>query len=187
MDNDEIYARFGISSKLAYGLIVQSILVICATIISIWGLFELKDQIFSIRYLTNIISILTCISLLVYSFYGFNAEKNQERFFITSVILFIILMIFGLFTSALQFNSPVNILGVISLISTIFFLHDYTKSYKSANFALLITLVLSVIIVIFNIMGGMPWFAAVKYIIIPFTIALTYFERVKRGKYQFKI
>ena len=63
MDNDEIYARFGISSKLAYGLIVQSILVICATIISIWGLFELKDQIFSIRYMTNIISILTCISL----------------------------------------------------------------------------------------------------------------------------
>lgn len=30
----------------------------------------------------------------------------------------------------------------------------------------------------------MPWFAAVKYIIIPVTIGLTYFERVKRGKYE---
>ncbi|WP_405307614.1 hypothetical protein [Methanobrevibacter sp.] len=40
---------------------------------------------------------------------------------------------------------------------------------------------------IFNMMNGMPWFIALKYIVIPVTIALTYFERVQRGKYDFKI
>ena len=60
-------ARFGISSRLAYGLIFQSILVICVTIISIWGIFEL-DPDFSLRYITNILSLIVCIDLLVYSF-----------------------------------------------------------------------------------------------------------------------
>ncbi len=38
-----------------------------------------------------------------------------------------------------------------------------------------------------NLMMGIPWFIAIKYIIIPFSIGLTYFERVQRGKYDFKI
>ena len=41
MNNDEMLARFGISSRLAYGLLFQSILVICVAIISIWGIFEI--------------------------------------------------------------------------------------------------------------------------------------------------
>ena len=36
MNNDEMLARLGISSRLAYGLLFQSILVICVAIISIW-------------------------------------------------------------------------------------------------------------------------------------------------------
>ena len=52
---------------------------------------------------------------------------------------------------------------------------------------MLLTIVSGVIVLIFNMMGGMPWFIGLKYIIIPFTIGLTYFERVQRGKYDFKI
>lgn len=46
---------------------------------------------------------------------------------------------------------------------------------------MLIIVISSFIVVIFNIMGGMPWFAAVKYIIIPVTIGLTYFEELKEA------
>ena len=60
-------------------------------------------------------------------------------------------------------------------------------NYKVANFAILIALISGVIVLIFNMMNGMPWFIALKYIVIPVTIALTYFERVQRGKYDFKI
>ena len=181
MSNDKIYEKIGISSRLAYGLMFQCVLVIFATIISIWGIFELKE--FGLRYITNVISLIVCISLLIYSFYGFNAKKNQEIFFIVSVVLYIVLIIFGLFTNVFDYRSPTTLLTLVTLISTLFFLHDYAKSYRSANYALFITVIASAIIVILSIMGGMHWYTAVKYIIIPVTIALTYFERVKRGKY----
>lgn len=188
MNNDEILAKFGISKKLAYGLMFQTILVIFATIISLWGVFSLLNQTgINLNYITNLISLLVCISLLVYSFYGFNAKRNQEAFFTISIILFIILTIFGLITTTLNLKNPSNIVIMITLISTIFFLSEYLKSYKSANYAMLIVIISSVISVILNIMSGMPWFVAVKYLIIPVSIGLTYFERTKRGKYDFKI
>lgn len=186
MDNERFMSRFGISSGLAYGLLFQSILVIFAAIISIWGLFAIFDKgIFTVRYLTNVISLLLCISLLVYSFYGFNAKRNQEMFFITSVVLYIILIIFGLFTSSFDYKNPISLLTLITLISAVFFLHEYTKSYVSANFAMLIVIISGLLVVIFDMFGGMQWFIALKYIIFPVTIGLTYFERVQRGKYQF--
>lgn len=79
MDNDKMLARFGISSRLAYGLIFQSILVICVSIISIWGIFEIKSG-FTISYITNILSLLACIGLLIYSFSGFNAKRSRKLF-----------------------------------------------------------------------------------------------------------
>lgn len=182
----KLFARFGISSKLAYGLLVQSILVIFAAIISIWGIFELKEG-FTLRYITNIISLLVCISLLVYSFFGINAKKNQEVFFTTSIILYIILIIFGLITNTVSFKNPVSMLTIVTLFSMIFFLADYRKNYKVANFAMLLALVSAFIVLIFNVIGGMPWFIALKYIIIQVTIGLTYFERVQRGKYDFAV
>ena len=186
MNKDEIMTRFGFSSNLVYGLFIQSILVIFATIISIWGIFELINQgVFSLRFITNLISLFVCISLLIYSFYGFNAEKNQEYFFISSIVLYIILILFGLLTSVLYFNNPVSVLTVITLVSAIFFLHDYRKSYQSANFAMLVVIVTGIIVVIFDIFGGMSWFIALKYLIIPFSIGLTYFERTQRNKYDF--
>lgn len=188
MNNDEILAKFGISKKLVYGLMFQTILVIFATIISLWGVFSLLNQTgINLNYITNLISLLVCISLLVYSFYGFNAKRNQEAFFTSSIILFIILTIFGLITTTLNLKNPSNIFIMITLISTIFFLSEYLKSYKSANYAMLIVIISSVISVILNIMAGMPWFVAVKYLIIPVSMGLTYFERTKRGKYDFKI
>ena len=188
MNNDEILAKFGISKKLVYGLMFQTILVIFATIISLWGVFSLLNQTgINLNYITNLISLLVCISLLVYSFYGFNAKRNQEAFFTSSIILFIILTIFGLITTTLNLKNPSNIFIMITLISTIFFLSEYLKSYKSANYAMLIVIISSVISVILNIMAGMPWFVAVKYLIIPVSMGLTYIERTKRGKYDFKI
>ena len=38
-----------------------------------------------------------------------------------------------------------------------------------------------------NLMMEIPWFIGIKYIIITISIGLTYFERVQRGKYDFKI
>ena len=185
MDNDEVLAKFGISKKLAYGLLIQTIFVIFATIISLLRVFDLSNQSgITLNYITNLISLIVCISLLIYSFYGFNAKRNQESFFTVSIILFIILIISGLITSSSNLKSPISIFTIITLISTIFFLHEYLKNFKSANYAMLIIVISSFIVVIFNIMEGMPWFAAVKYIIIPVTIGLTYFERVKRGKYE---
>ena len=179
-------ARFGISSKLAYGLIVQSLLVLFSAIISVWGIFVLSNQgDFSLRFITNLVSLIVCISLLIYSFYGFNAKRNQELFFAAAIVLYIVLIIMGLLTTTLNFKDPVCILGVVTLICAIFFLHEYAKSYTSANYAMLFIVIASLLVVIFNIMGGMPWFAAVKYLIIPVTIGLTYFERTQRGKYQF--
>ena len=186
MDNDNFFANLGISSKLAYGLLIQSILVICVTIISIIGILDF-NKIFTLNYITNIISFFVCISLLVYSFYGFNAKKYQEAFFMSAIILYIILIIFGLFTSSIDFKNPVSMLTLITLVSTIFFLKEYRINYKTANFAMLLTIVSGVIVLIYNMMGGMPWFIGLKYIIIPFTIGLTYFERVQRGKYDFNI
>ena len=186
MNDGEILARFGISSKLAYGLIVQSVLVIFAALISIWGIFKV-NQGFTLNYITNIISLLVCITLLVYSFYGFNAKRNQEAFFVSSIILYIILIIFGLLTTTINLKNPVGMLTVITLVSSIFFLREYTRSFKVANFAMLIVIISGFIVLVFNMMGGMPWFIALKYIIIPVTIALTYFERSQRGKYDFAI
>lgn len=106
-------------------------------------------------------------------------------FFITSVVLYIILIIFGLFTSSFDYKNPISLLTLITLISAVFFLHEYTKSYVSANFAMLIVIISGLLVVIFDMFGGMQWFIALKYIIFPVTIGLTYFERVQRGKYQF--
>ena len=185
MDDSEIFARFGISSKLAYGLFIQSLLVIIAAIISIWGIFELMHQdIFSLRFITNFVSLLVCIFLLIYSFHGFNAKKHQEAFFIAAIVSYIILIILGLFTSAIDFKNPVSLLTLITLISAIFFLSEYTKSYKSANIAMFVVIVSGIIVMIFDVFGGMPWFIALKYIIIPVSIGLTYFERSQRGKYR---
>ena len=187
MDNDEVLAKFGISKRLAHGLMIQSMLVIFATIISLWGMFELYQSGINLNYITNFVSFIVCISLLVYSFYGFNAKKNQEAFFTISIILYIILIIFVLISTTLNFKNPISICAIVTLISTIFFLHEHIKSFRSANYAMLIIVISSFMMVIFNIMGGMPWFAAVKYLIIPVTIGLTYFERTKRGKYELAI
>ncbi len=46
----------------------------------------------------------------------------------------------------------------------IFFLHEYRVNYKVANFAILIALISGVIVLIFNMMNGMPWFIALKYL-----------------------
>ncbi len=186
MNDEETLARFGISSRLAYGLIAQSILVLCVAIISLWGIFELFQG-FTLRYITNIISFFVCVSLLVYSFYGFNAKKNQEIFFMISIVLYIILIMFGLFTSSVDFKNPVAILTVVTLISMMFFAREYRTNHKVANFAMLISIISGLVVLVFNLMGGMPWFVGLKYIIIPVTIALTYFERIQRGKYDFKV
>ena len=146
MNDDEVLARFGISSRLAYGLLFQSILVVCVAIISIFGMFELKPG-FTISYMTNIVSFLVCISLLVYSFFGFNAKKNQEVFFIAAVVLYIILIFFGLFATTIDFKNPAGMLTVITLISMIFFLHDYRINYKVANFAMLIVIIVIAFII----------------------------------------
>lgn len=90
-------------------------------------------------------------------------------------------------TTVINLKSPVSILTVIMLVSSIFFLREYARSYKAANFAMLIIIISGFIVLAFNVMGGMPWFIALKYIIIPVTIALTYFERTQRGKYDFAI
>ena len=182
MNNDEMLARLGISSRLAYGLLFQSILVICVAIISIWGIFEIKQG-FTLSYITNILSLLVCISLLVYSFYGFKVIWNQEAFFLSAVILYVLTIILGIFATTVDFKNPVGMLTVITLISMIFFLHEYRVNYKVANFAILIALISGVIVLIFNMMNGMPWFIALKYIVIPVTIALTYFERVQSSHY----
>lgn len=184
MNNEEILARFGISKRLVYGLFFQSILVIFATIISIWGVIKLFNQGLTLTYITNIISLLVCISLLVYSFYGFNSERNSEAIFIVSVGLYIILIISGLITNTISLKNPASIFTIVTLIAAIFFLHEHAKNYQSANIAMLVVVISAVIVLIFNLMGGMPWFIALKYLIIPFTIGLTYFERSKRGKYK---
>ena len=186
MDNNEFLARFGISKGLAYGLFFQSILVILAAIHSLYGMFALVND-FSLRYVTNFISFIVCICLLIYSFYGFNAKRNQEAFFTTAIILYIVLLIFGLITNTINLKNPVGMVGVVTLISTIFFLMEYRKNYMVANFAMLITIVSCIVVLIFNVIWGMPLLVALKYIIIPVTIGLTYFERTQRGKYDFKI
>ena len=95
MSNGEILTRFGISKNLAYGLLFQSILVIFSTIITLWGIFfNIQSTNLTLNYITNFISLFVCISLLVYSFYGFNAKNNQEAFFTASIILYIILICF---------------------------------------------------------------------------------------------
>lgn len=187
MGNDEVLSKSGISKKLAYGLQFQSILVIFATIISLWGVFRFLNQtgISTLNYITNLISVFVCISLLIYSFYRFKNKKLQDAFFTISIILYIILIIVGLFSTVFNVRSPMTICTVITLISAIFFLHEYLKNFKSANYAMLVIVIASLIVVILNIMGGMPWFVAVKYLIIPVTIALTYFERAQSGKYEF--
>lgn len=114
MDNDEVLAKFGISKKLAYGLLIQTIFVIFATIISLLRVFDLSNQSgITLNYITNLISLIVCISLLIYSFYGFNAKRNQESFFTVSIILFIILIISGLITSSSNLKSPIRVLSTI--------------------------------------------------------------------------
>ncbi len=186
MDNEEVLARFGISKGLAYGLLFQSILVILAAINSLYGVIAVYNE-FSLPAATNFLSLIVCICLLVYSFYGFNAERNQEAFFIAAIVSYIVLIIFGLLANTINLKNPLGMVGVVTLISTIFFLMEYRKNYIVANFAILITLVSCVVVLVFNVIWGMPWFVALKYIIIPFTIGLTYFERTQRGKYDFKI
>lgn len=186
MSNDEILSKSGISKKLAYGLQFQSILLIFTTVISLWGAFNFfNPKSITLNYITNIISVIVCISLIIYSFYRFKNKKYQDAFFTISVILYLILTIFGMLTTTFNVKSPMTICTIIILISAIFFLHEHIKSYKSANYAMMIIVISSFIVVILNIMGGMPWFVAVKYLIIPVTIALTYFERAQSGKYEF--
>jgi len=51
---------------------------------------------------------------------------------------------------------------------------------------MLIIIITCIIVMLANLMMGIPWFIAIKYIIIPFSIGLTYFERVQRGKNMIK-
>lgn len=185
MDSSEILARFGISEKLAYGLFIQSIFVILAAIMNLWRLIEVFPQYgFNYIVLTNIISVLCCISLLVYSFYGFNAEKNQEAYYISAIILYIIILFLGVLSNLINNGSPIGYVIILPLITTIYFLYAYKKNYRSAQYAMLLVLVLQVVVAIcLIVIIGTPWYVGLKILIIPVTIALTHFERVQRGKY----
>ena len=68
MNNDEMLARFGISSRLAYGLLFSKYICNMCSYNQYMGIFEIKRG-FTLSYITNILSLLVCISLLVYSFY----------------------------------------------------------------------------------------------------------------------
>lgn len=88
MNEKEILERFGISKKFAYGLFIQSILVI----VSAFALNTLQliffNEGFAMEYISAILVFLTCISLIVYSFYEYN--KNKQHFFIIAIILYVI-------------------------------------------------------------------------------------------------
>ena len=77
--------------------------------------------------MTNILSLLACIGLLIYSFSGFNAKRSREAIFITSVILYIIVILFGIFASTIDFKNPVGMLTVITLIIIMFNMVEMKK------------------------------------------------------------
>ena len=182
MKGDEILSRFGIGKKLAYGLFIQSILVIIATLCAFYSIYiRFIEFGLSFSFITQIISCLVCIFLLIYSFYAFNKE-NSETYFRIIIGLFAIQLVFGALSFFMNVGSPiVGSLRIIQLIILIYFFVAFTKNYKGAQYAMLLLIVMQIIITIISFDGN--WVIDFKFLIIPCTIALTYFERVQRGKY----
>ena len=183
MNEKEILARFGIGKKLAYGLLIQSILVIIATICAFYSIY-ISFIAFGLSFalITNILSCLVCIMLLIYSFYAFNKE-NSENYFKIVIGLFAIQIVLAVLTCFMDVGSPIaGFLRIIELVLIIYFFVAFTKNYKGAQYAMLLIIVMQIIITIIVYMDS-NWFIGFKYLIIPCTIALTYYERVLRGKY----
>ena len=184
MNEKEILARFGIGKKLAYGLLIQSILVIIATISAFYSIYiRFIEFGLSFSFITHIISCLVCIFLLIYSFYAFNKD-NSENYFRIIIGLFAIQLVFSALSCFMNVISPiVGFLNIIQLIILIYFFVAFTKNYKGAQYAMLLVIAIAIIIAIIRLTQGESWFSCFKFVIIPCTIALTYYERVLRGKY----
>ena len=184
MNEKEILSRFGIGKKLAYGLFIQSLLVILATIIAFYNIYSMFIGFgLSFIFIGQIISCLVCIMLLIYSFYAFNKE-NSENYFRIIIGLFAIQLVFAVLTCFMNVDSPIlGFLTLIQLIILIYFFVALTKNYKGAQYAMLLVITIEIIIAIIRLTLGTSWVLCFKFLIIPCTIALTYFERVQRGKY----
>ena len=184
MNEKEILSRFGIGKKLAYGLFIQSILVIIATIIAFYNIYSGFIEFgLSFNFIGQIISCLVCILLLIYSFYAFNKE-NSEIYFRIIIGLFAIQLVLAVLSCFMDFGNPITgFLRIIQLIILIYFFVAFTKNYKGAQYAMLLVIAIEIIINIIGLTQGAPWFFVFKFLIIPCTIALTYYERVLRGKY----
>ena len=184
MNEKEILSRFGIGKKLAYGLFIQSILVIIATIFAFYSIYVRFIEFgLSFDFITQIIACLVCIFLLIYSFYAFNKD-NSENYFKIIIGLFVIQLVFSALSWFMDDGSPIlGFLTIIQLIILIYFFVAFTKNYKGAQYAMLLVIAIEIIIVIIDLTLGAHWFSCFKFLIIPCTIALTYYERVQRGKY----
>ena len=184
MNEKEILSRFGIGKKLAYGLFIQSLLVILATISAFYSIYiRFIEFGLSFNFITQIIACLICILLLIYSFYAFNKE-NSENYFKIIIGLFAIQLVFAALGLFMNVGSPIaGFLNIIQLIILIYFFVAFSKNYKGAQYAMLLIIAIAIIIAIIRSTQGSSWFSGFKFLIIPCTIALTYYERVLRGKY----
>ena len=134
-------------------------------------------------FLTNLASFMLCISLLAYSFYGFNAEKDQEAYYTAAIVLYIFVLVLGIMTNLFNTHNPAGYIEIITLIAALYFLYAYKRSYRSAQYAMLLIVALQIVVVIWLVMSGVNWYIGLRMIILPAAIALTHFDRVQRGKY----
>lgn len=77
------------------------------------------------------------------------------------------------------------ILMALEVLLLVYFLFALNKKYASAKYALIFVIIFEIINrAIWCLTGVWPLFAAIPYVVITVSIALTYFERVQRGKYS---
>ena len=170
MNKDEIKEKFGISEKLAYGLFIQSIILIISTImiLTIISLAILNN--YSIETIFPItFQLLTCILLLTYSFYGFN-KKNQEMLFKGAIISYMIFLLLSFKNINTFLSTEIITFTVLRLILLFLFLVLMNRNVKVVQVILLVEMILEVIVGIYLLHKGFEISFFIKNIVVPFSI-----------------
>ena len=184
MDENEILKKFGIGKKLAYGLFIQSLLVIISVILSVFTMYLVvrnTSDLFII--LTIVFQVLTCILLLIYSFFKFNSNY-QEHLFQGAIVTYILFLALSLRSSYFYLNNISTFLNFAELILLVIFLFSIYKNNNLARKSIFLIIIIEIIsnIYMFYLGFELP-FIFIKNIVVLGSFALTYYERLERGKY----
>ena len=174
-----ILSRFGIGKKMDYMMLIQSILVLIATIFT---LYTLIDSLILNNFVSDpAVQIIYFVMALMLLFYSFNLSyKGKDDYFVVIMAVYAVCI----FLFALLQPVPLNYLRIMELLCVIVFIYLLIdrEDYKIAKKVMLIILILVIISNLYTSLIGGSATLTFKVFIVQISVAFTFFIRYLRNK-----